>query len=275
LSGGGGGTERLARKMLQQARSADVPSLPDPDAEPIGGRDFARSAGIEPDEWQASILESEARKHLLLCTRQAGKSTTSALMAVREACFTPGALVLMLAPSLRQSGELFRTCLGIMKRVEVPIPAIAAESALRCELENGSRIIALPGSEATTRGYSAATLVIVDEAARVPDSLIAAVRPALATTNGRIVALSTPAGKRGWFYLEWTSGVGWERTRVVAADCPRISKEFLADEERTLGPHVFLQEYACEFFDPDTAVFSSELIERALSSAVEPLWAAA
>lgn len=258
--------------MIQQAREAKVQSFSDGVIEPLPVMEFALSAGTELDDWQRASAESKSRKHLFLCTRQAGKSTCSAIMAAHEAAYTEGSLTLMLAPSLRQSGELFRTCLRLLKTVEAPVPKIISESALRCELENGSRIIALPGSEATTRGYAAATLVIVDEAARVPDELIAAVRPALATTNGRFVCLSTPAGKRGFFYLEWTSGIGWERTKITAADCPRISREFLADEERTLGPHVFEQEYNCIFYDPDTAVFSSELIERALSDDVAPLW---
>ena len=58
------------------------------------------------------------------------------------------------------------------------------------ELANGSRIISLPGSEKTVRGYSAVSLVIMDEAARVPDELLQAVRPMLATTSGRFIALA-------------------------------------------------------------------------------------
>ena len=268
----GSGADRLARRMLKEARALAVPSLPDPDVLAPAPLDFARAAGLEPDAWQRAVLESETRKTLLLCSRQSGKSTVSALLAAQEAAYTPGALVLMLAPSLRQSGELFRTCLGILKRVALPVPAIAAESALRVELDNGARNIALPGSEATTRGYSAATLVVIDEAARVVDELIAAVRPALATTNGRIIALSTPAGRRGWFWQQWTHGEGWERTRIAAADCPRIAAAFLADERQQLGEFVYTQEYECEFIDSDTAVFSSELIARALSDDVRPLW---
>ena len=88
------------------------------------------------------------------------------------------------------------------------------------------------------------------------------------------IALSTPAGKRGWYFLEWTTGEGWERSSVTASACPRISKEFLADELRSLGPRVFAQEYECEFFDPDTAAFSSELIEAALVADLAPLWRA-
>ncbi|MCX7057275.1 MAG: terminase family protein [Proteobacteria bacterium] len=272
MNDGGGGAGRLARRMLEQAKALTVPALPDPDVAPMSRLAFARAAGFAPDAWQENALESRSRKLLFNCCRQSGKSTTSALLAVHEAAFVPGGLVLMLAPSLRQSGELFRKCLQIMKGAECPLPAIVSESALRVELDNGSRIIALPGSEATTRGYSAATLVIIDEASRVPDELIAAVRPSLATTNGRLIALSTPNGKRGWFYLEYVSGIDWERTTITSADCARISPEFLKDEERTLGPHVFGQEYLCEFYDPDTAVFSIALIERALSGAVTPLW---
>jgi len=269
---GGGGTERMARRKLQQARGLKVPSLPSADVEVLPRLEFALAAGITPDPWQELALESNAKKAMWLCCRQAGKSTTAALLASHEAVYAPGSLTLMLAPSLRQSGELFRTCLQILKRVDVQVPDVVAESALRVELENGSRIVALPGSESTTRGYAAATLVLVDECARVADELIGAVRPTLATTDGRIVCLSTPAGKRGFFWAEWIAGVGWERTRVPVQDCPRISAEFLEDERRLLGPHVFGQEYDCDFFDADSQFFSTDLIEAALTEDVAPLW---
>ena len=81
------------------------------------------------------------------------------------------------------------------------------------------------------RGYSAASLVIMDEASRVDDALLAAVRPMQATVaDGRFIALTTPAGKRGWFYKAWMEGEGWHRIIVRADECPRISKEFLAEE---------------------------------------------
>ena len=68
------------------------------------------------------------------------------------------------------------------------VPELKAASALRAEMANGSRILALPGSETTVRGYSAADLIVIDEAARVGDSLLQAVRPMLATSQGRLVA---------------------------------------------------------------------------------------
>jgi hypothetical protein len=56
----------------------------------------------------------------------------------------------------------------------------------------------------------------VDEASRVPDELYFAVRPMLAVSGGALMMLTTPYGKRGIFYEEWTSGHGWARYEVPA-----------------------------------------------------------
>jgi len=151
-------------------------------------------------------------------------------------------------------------------------PEAVQESVLRLELTNASRIVALPGSEGTVRGYSAASVVIVDEAARVSDELHGAIRPTLATSDGRFIALSTPAGKRGWFHQAWTRGEGWQRFKVPAKDCPRISPDFLEEERRTLGDFLYRQEYEIEFLDDETAVFATDLIDAAVSAEVQPLW---
>lgn len=152
----------------------------------------------------------------------------------------------MLSPGLRQSSELFRKVTDAYKALGRPVPA-DAESALRIELENGSRIIALPGNEATVRGYSGAKLLVVDEASRVEDSLYYSIRPMLAVGRGRLALMSTPFRKRGFFHQEWTEGQGWERYEVPAEECPRISPAFLEEERRTMAPFFYVQEYGCQF----------------------------
>lgn len=228
-------------------------------------------AGMTPDPWQASLLRSEARRNLVLCSRQSGKSTTCAALALHSAIYDPG-LVLVLAPAQRQSSELFRKIVGFYRSLS-GVPRIVQESALRMELDNGSRIVALPGTETTIRGYSGAKVIFIDEASRVSDELFAAVRPMLATTQGRLVALTTPYGKRGWFYEAWDNGSGWERTLVTAQDCPRIDPDWLVEERALIGDWQFRQEYLCEFVDTDEQFFSSELIEAAMTDEVTPLWA--
>jgi Phage terminase large subunit len=108
------------------------------------------------------------------------------------------------------------------------------------ELANGSRLVALPGDDdATIRGYSAPRMVAIDEAARVSDSVYAALRPMLATSGGQLIALTTPYGRRGWFYEAWEKEEGWDRTTITAHDCPRITPEFLESEMANMGPWRF------------------------------------
>jgi hypothetical protein len=126
---------------------------------------FVRALGLKPDPWQEVLLRSISERVLLNCCRQSGKSTMSGIIALHRALYRPGSLILCLAPALRQSQELFGKVLGFYRDLGRPIPA-QAERKLSLELENDSRIVTLPGSEKTIRGFSGAALLIVDEAAR-------------------------------------------------------------------------------------------------------------
>lgn len=232
---------------------------------------FAERAGIVPDAWQADVLRSRHKRLLLNCSRQSGKSTTTALLALHQATYVPSSLILLLSPSLRQSAELFRTLARLHSATGATIPS-TAESKLRLELENGSRVISLPASEATIRGYAGVALLVIDEAARVNDALYSSVRPMLATSNGRLVALSTPYGRRGWWSDAWHSSHDWKRVHITAEQCPRITPAFLAEEREQLGAWWFTQEYFGEFLDAETSVFSSEDIGRMFGQEIES-WA--
>jgi hypothetical protein len=137
---------------------------------------LARQVGLDPDPWQCGVLRSSSPRQLLNASRQSGKSTTVALLNVHTALYQPDSLCLMLSPTLRQSGELFRKAAGIYRDLGRPVPS-SSETALTVTLENGSRIVSLPGQEGTVRGYSGVRLLSIDEASRVPDGLYMAVRP--------------------------------------------------------------------------------------------------
>jgi hypothetical protein len=232
---------------------------------------FARALGLEPDPWQERLLRSSSDRVLLNCCRQSGKSTMTGLIALHRALYHPGSLILCLAPALRQSQELFGKVLSFYRDIGRPVLP-QAERKLSLELENGSRIVTLPGSEKTIRGFSGAALLILDEAARVADELYFAVRPMLAVSGGALIMLSTPYGKRGVFYEEWTGGHGWERYEVPASQCPRISEAFLEEERRVLPSWVFRQEYECSFEETEDQVFTTEMVEQAVTSEVTPLF---
>ena len=121
------------------------------------------------------------------------------------------------------------------------------------------------------RGFSGVRLLVVDEAARVPDEVYKALRPMLAASGGDLWLLSTPWGKQGFFYETWAKGSDeWERISVPATECARISKGFLEEERAEMGNAWFKQEYMCEFADNSREMFASEKVREALGD-VEPL----
>jgi hypothetical protein len=235
---------------------------------------FAGDCGITPDEWQGELLRSTARRALLLCSRQTGKSTVTAVLALWVAIFEAPALIVVVSPSQRQSAEMLRSVMLFHSKLD-GAPELVGESVLKAEFSNGSRVVALPGQERTIRGLAGVSLVIIDEAARVDDALIGAVRPMLAVSKdgGRLIALSTPAGKRGFFFEAWTGpSTEWHRVRVAATDCPRITPEFLAAELRELGPLIYSEEYGLTFVDDNACVFPLAIIKAAFRPEIKPLW---
>jgi hypothetical protein len=143
---------------------------------------FAKRLSLEPDPWQEDLLRSTSERVLLNCCRQSGKSTMTGVIALHRALYHPGSLILCLAPALRQSQELFGKVLGFYRDLGRPVTS-AAERKLSLELENGSRIVTLPGTEKTIRGFSGTSLLVLDEAARIEDELYFAVRPMLAVSG--------------------------------------------------------------------------------------------
>ena len=259
--------DRLSTELVNLGASLIAEA---PDAGPAA---IMEASGLEPDPWQRRILETEHKRTLLLVTRQGGKSTTTAAKALYTAMYKPGSLVLLLSPSLRQSQELFLKTTTLYQQAG-EVVALDSLSALRMQFVHGSRIIALPGTEKTVRGYSGVDLLVIDEASRVLDELYYSVRPMLAVSGGELIALSTPWGKRGWFYEEYEKGGDdWQRVRVTANECPRISEAFLEEERRRMPEAWFRSEYLCEFTDALDSVFRSEDIERAFSADVKPLFA--
>jgi hypothetical protein len=221
-----------------------------------------------PDPWQRQLLRSRSSWLLLNCCRQSGKSTTTAIVALHTAIYEPG-IVLCVSPSLRQSKELFAKVIAFLKSIEPVIP-LEEDNKSSCELSNGSRIVSLPGDPDTVRGYSAPRLVITDEAAYIPDAMAAAILPMLATGGGRRIDMSSPNGRRGYFYESWQYGENAERIKITGEQCPRIGAKYLTQMKRELGPMLYSQEFEGEFIDDSATAFNSELIEAALVDELSP-----
>ena len=234
--------------------------------------EFSRYIGIEPDEWQAEVLRHEGKRLLLNCSRQSGKSTTTATKALHTGIYKPKSLILLVSPSLRQSQELFRKVKEAYEHM-TDRPGLLEDNRLSMILTNGSRIVSLPSDQSTVRGFSGVTMILEDEASQVKDDFYYAILPMLIINNGTFIAMTTPYGKRGHFFNEWQDGGDdWKRIEIPATKCPRISPEELERQRRSLGNMFFRQEFMCEFVETTDQVFGYDIVQSAFDDNVKPLF---
>ncbi len=231
---------------------------------------FARTRlGFLPDAKQIEVLESNAKRGILNCSRQWGKSTVTAAKAVHRAYTRPGSTVLVASPSERQSAEFLHKAAGMVRKLRIR-PRGDGDNATSLLFPNGSRIIGLPGTHETSRGFTA-SMILIDEASRVRDDVYDALRPMLAVEDGDLWMMSTPAGQRGFFYYLWSVNEDWFLMSVKATECPRIRPEFLAGERAGMIASVFEQEYMCCFHGDGTEYFDRQLVMDAVDLSIPEL----
>lgn len=260
--------------MDPQFRSHALPPLHAP-RKPAGQSiiDFVeRRLGFFPDPQQRLLLTSGSRRVILNCTRQWGKTAVSVAKAVYRALTVPKSLIVVASPGERQSGEWMERAADMVSLFGI-VPHGDGRNSISLALPRGSRIVGLPHVEAKVRGFSELSMLIIDEAARVSDKMYYdSLRPMLSVSNGDIWMMSTPFGKRGFFYDTWISDdPAWLKVSVQAPDCPRISQEFLAEQRRVMTSDAFRQEHMCEFIGSGNALFDRALIEAAFDDTIDPI----
>jgi hypothetical protein len=250
--------ERELRRLesrQQVSRRRDIPAYP---------VEFAMGVGIEPDPWQVEVLASDHPRKILCCGRQTGKSTVGAVLAIHTALTQPGSTVLIVAPGERQAKLLFSKARRLYEQAGHPLPA-HSHRRTGLELANGSVVEALPAVERTMRGFSV-DLLVVDEAAAVPDEDYFGILPSLIATQGEQVLLSTPRGKRGFFWELFHSDDDWQRVMVRSDEVGRIRPEDLEVFRSTMPEQYFQQEFFCEWLDTEGSLFSYDDIQAALAA---------
>lgn len=216
------------------------------------------------DDAQGRILRSESKRGVLNCHRQWGKSTVMAARSAHRMIYRPPWFTVCIAPSGRQAAELRNKIESCVRRGLGIEPKGDGDNEISIVLPNGSRFVGLPDTEGRMRGFGAVNDLLIDEAARVKDDTYKAARPFVAAVDGSIWMMSTPWGKRGFFYRAASSNLpGWERIQVTAEESGRFSQEWL-DEERDgdqgLGPLWFSQEYEGKFVDTSESMFSHDAV---------------
>lgn len=241
-------------------------------AEALDPVTFARGRGFVAEPWQADLLRTVSPRVVVPCARQVGKTQTTSYRSIHTAVNTPDRDVLIISPSQRQSDEMLLRIASIYRGMH-EAPKLKRDNTSEMVLANGSRILSLPGTEGTVRGFSNIKLLIIDEAARVDDEVFASVLP-MVGSDGQILAMSTPWGQRGWFWqlCDEAPGNGWESHRVTVYDSAQWPPARIAEVRAAVGSYVFSNDYEAVFGDTTEQLFGTAAVRAAFTDSIHPLF---
>jgi tRNA(Met) C34 N-acetyltransferase TmcA len=216
---------------------------------------FEHAFGFEPLDWQRGYLR-ETRPTVVLKGRQVGASLSAAALAIHTTVYLSAVNAIVVSPSLKQSTEITVRARAGLRTLGV---RLVQDSTSVLRLANGSRILSLPGTARSVRGWTA-KLLILDEAAFITPETFTAAKP-LVATGGRLVVQSTPADESGDFYgLVSADDPGWAHYTVRSDQVSTIAPAFLEAERRAMSPDAYATEYECQFGKTGSSLFTTEKI---------------
>ncbi|MEK7112679.1 MAG: terminase family protein [Patescibacteria group bacterium] len=240
----------------------------------------SKKPALSLDPWQQEVLGYRGNK--IICSgRQTGKSTVVAMDAAEFAIKNKSKQVLIISVTEDQAKELLqKVVIYIFDNYSAYVKKPHSKNVLKdiIRLNNGSviRTKAVGQGGTSVRGFTIDRL-IADEAAFMPEDVWPAVTPMLLTTGGDIVLISTPFGRKNFFYKCYhdTQFKVWHINTIETINSRQVSPtwsqfqrdkalEYFNSEKYRLTPKQFAQEYEGQFVDDLSQFFQDQYIKRVL-----------
>ena len=219
---------------------------------------------IEPSGWQQQFLRAPRGASILALTaRQVGKTTAASWAMAHTAIYRAGSLSVVACPAQRQSAEAIRR---VRDNVVLAGASLTSDNVYGLELENGSRVLALPGTDDSVRGLTVDGWIVADEAARLSEDMVAALRPMRARKpQARLAMLSTAWSRSDPFWQAWAGAdPTWIRLKATASMAGvDLDPAFLEGERLNLGDDKYKREYLGIPTGGGASPFTWELYEQA------------
>ncbi len=224
---------------------------------------------MTPHAWQETFLRAERGASIVVLTaRQVGKTTAAACGMAHSALFMPGSLSVVACPTQNQSAEALRK---VREMIRMAGAELTTENIFKLELANGSRVLALPGTEESIRGHTVDAWIVADEAARLDPAIMAALHPMRTQRpNARFATLSTAWSRTDPFWSVWASeDPSWTKIQATIDVAPTlIAPDTLERAKRQLTEDDFRREYLGIPAGTQVSPFTFDLYERATQTPV-------
>lgn len=217
------------------------------------------------------VLSREKKRHLFVASTRVGKTTAVSVLAVLSAVLYDGEEVTIVAPKFDQALHIFQNIRAFFFNNARLMRLVNTALGFRRDeinLLNGSVLRVLTaGSPTGLLGYGA-TMLIVDEAASIPDEVFRTrILRMLAGQAGRpepyVVLLSTPHNKN-FFYDAYMSG-RYEIYRVTWREGVKygiLDKDWVEEARSMMSAQEFRVWFEAEFPETGNEVFGLDIVKK-------------
>ena len=194
--------------------------------------------------------------------RQMGKTTIVALFLPYICLQKDNYSVLIIAPTERQSEELFSRMKVFCENSGLISPFLEKSNALEMIFKNGSRITAMSqGDDGRTIRGKTANLIVLEESSYIKSSIVnTVIVPMLASKgdSGKLIQIGTPFNKNHFY----NSSIDpkYSKHQYDWTYSPLITKQFIQEQKENMSNMEFAMEYEAKFIDDTDSYFSRELI---------------
>ena len=218
---------------------------------------------VQFNESQWAMVENldQSRFCVHIAARRTGKSYAAAILAFAK-LLEPGQQVMVVAPNFSLSSIIWDYVTDLIRQLDIEVERFNQKDKV-VKLINGSVFRLLSANNRDSLVGRAANLLIVDEAAIIPNDeyYTRDLRPALSTfTDSRCLWISTPRGKGNYLYDYYLRGEDpeypdWSSSIHTWRSNPLLSETDVEEARRTITKALYLQEYECEWTTTESQIY--------------------